>query len=549
MIEPADKPRSGAAAETEAARPNHNGKPAGSAPKLAEGIELIGEYKGSGFKEPPYIARRADGQTIQLPKLLYLIAERSDGRRDPDQIAGEVSQAFGRGVSGDNVNFLVDKKLRPLGVLAQADGSSPKLEKPDPMLALKFRAALIPKQVVNAFTTIFHPLFWPVVVLAVLAGLVALDAWLFFAHGVAQSVRHLIDQPIFFLLVFLLVVVSAALHECGHATGLRYGGGRPGVMGAGLYIVWPAFYTDVTDSYRLSKGGRLRTDLGGVYFNVIFMLLTLGAYVATHFEPLLVVILFQQFEMLHQFLPFLRLDGYYVISDLTGVPDIFARIKPTLLILIPGRKPDGRVTELKPWVRVAVTLWVVATVAFIVYAYGQMVLHLPAIIATAWQSLWAQMGKTGAAFQHGDGLTGGFGLLQIVLLVLPMLALGLTLVGVARRLLVAGWVKTKGRPLARSAFSLATLAVAAILVLSWWPHNQNYRPIQPTDTGTIQSSLQNVTLPAAIDRVLPLPSASPAASAAASAQPTSSASAAASASTSPSAATSASSLASPSSSP
>ena len=34
-------------------------------------------------------------------------------------------------------------------------------------------------------------------------------------------------------------------------------------MGAGLYLVWPAFYTDVTDSYRLGRAGRLRTDLGG----------------------------------------------------------------------------------------------------------------------------------------------------------------------------------------------------------------------------------------------------------------------------------------------
>ena len=41
-------------------------------------------------------------------------------------------------------------------------------------------------------------------------------------------------------------------------------------MGAGLYLIWPAFYTDVSDSYRLSRGGRLRVDLGGLYFNAVF---------------------------------------------------------------------------------------------------------------------------------------------------------------------------------------------------------------------------------------------------------------------------------------
>ena len=42
-----------------------------------------------------------------------------------------------------------------------------------------------------------------------------------------------------------------------------------GRSASGLYLVYPAFYTDVTDSYRLDRAGRVRTDLGGVYFNVL----------------------------------------------------------------------------------------------------------------------------------------------------------------------------------------------------------------------------------------------------------------------------------------
>ena len=240
---------------------------------------------------------------LQLPRLLYLIAASSDGHRGYDQIAETVTQEFGKGVSGDNVRFLADKKLRPLGVLAAPDGSSPKLKRPNPLLALNFKAAVVPAGLVNTVTTIFRPFFWPVVVALGLIGFASLDVWLFFIHGIAQSIRHLLNEPIFFLVVFGLIVVSAALHECGHATGCRYGGARPGVMGVGLYLVWPAFYTDVTEAYRLSKGGRLRTDLGGVYFNALFMLGTLGVYLLTGQEILIVVILLLQFEMLHQFLP------------------------------------------------------------------------------------------------------------------------------------------------------------------------------------------------------------------------------------------------------
>src|SRR5437762_13530890 len=258
--------------------------------------------------------------------------------------------------------------------MAARDGSSLKLERPHPLLALNFQTAVIPPALVNAVTTVFRPLFWPLVVVAALAGFLALDWWLFFVHGIAQGLRHLINEPAFFLVVFALVVLSAGLHECGHATACRYGGAHPGVMGVGIYLVWPAFYTDVTDAYRLGKGGRLRTDLGGVYFNALFMLAAVAVYLATHLEILLVVVLFLQFEMLHQFLPFLRLDGYYVIADLTGVPDIFSRIKPVLTSLLPFRKPDRRVTELKSWVRVVVTLWVIFAAAFILYAYGMMLL-------------------------------------------------------------------------------------------------------------------------------------------------------------------------------
>jgi putative peptide zinc metalloprotease protein len=529
----------------------------GRPPSLADGIELIGEYKGSGFKEAPYLARRSDGQVLQLPRLLYLVATKADGRRNYADIAQAVTDEFGRGVSEDNVQFLADSKLRPLGVLAARDGSSPRLQRPNPLLALNFRAAVVPAGLVNTITTIFRPFFWPLAVTVAVGGFAALDWWLFFSHGIAQGIRNLLNEPVFFLLVFVLVVVSAALHECGHATGCRYGGARPGVMGVGLYLVWPAFYTDVTDAYRLGKGGRLRTDLGGVYFNALFMLATLGVYLVTHFEALIVVILLMQFEMLHQFLPFLRLDGYYVIADLTGVPDIFARIKPVLLSLLPWRKPDRRVTALKGWVRIAVTVWVIFTAVFLLYTYGIMLLHLPAIAGTAWHSFVALMGRAGAAFGHGQAALGLFDGLQLLLLALPTIGLAWTLGRLLQRLLATAWVRTKGRPLQRATTFLAMASAVLLLVLAWTPPRATYRPIAPNARGTVTESFSNASvvfepLVTPLHRLIPaiLPAASPSAgpSPGASASPSdsSSASPAASPDVTPTDSSSATPVASPS---
>src|SRR5438874_1991479 len=460
-------------------------------PRLSRGIDLIGQYEGSGFKEAPYIARRADGQVIQLAPLLYLIAELADGERTNEEIAAAVSEAIQRGVSADNVRQLVEKRLRPLGVIASADGSEPELQKADPLLALKLRAALVPERVVNAITKVFKPLFFPPVVLAVLAGLGALDVWLFAYHGIAQSLREVLYSPALLMMMLGLVILSAAFHECGHATACAYGGARPGVMGAGLYIVWPAFYTDVTDAYRLGKAGRLRTDLGGVYFNVVFMLAVAGAYFATGSEPLLIVIPFMHSEILHQFLPFIRLDGYYIVSDLTGVPDMFARIRPTLASMLPWKHTSDRVTELKPWVRVVVTAYVFTVVPLLLLMFGLMLINAPRIISTAWDSFFIQYHKVQHAFSGGSSLTGAIGILQMLILLLPVLGIAATVWMVFRRVTGAVWSRTEGKPAVRAGYGVVTATAVAALGYVWWP-NGDYRPIQRGERGTVAGAVQEL---------------------------------------------------------
>src|SRR3954466_4594708 len=93
-------------------------------PRLADGVELIGEYEGSGYKEPPSLVRRGDGQVVQLTPLLYTVTEKADGRRDYADIASAITTEIGRKVSADNVRFLVEEKLVPLGVLVGADRSA-----------------------------------------------------------------------------------------------------------------------------------------------------------------------------------------------------------------------------------------------------------------------------------------------------------------------------------------------------------------------------------------------------------------------------------------
>ena len=134
------------------------------------------------------------------------------------------------------------------------------------------------------------------------------------------------------------------------------------MIGAGVYLVFPAFFTDVTDSYWLSRAGRLRTDLGGLYFNVWCLIAGSVGYLVTGEEVLLLVVLIMHIEMAQQLVPTVRFDGYFVLADLAGVPELFSRVRPVLVSMLPGRAVDPRVSELRPAARRIVTAWVLLVV-------------------------------------------------------------------------------------------------------------------------------------------------------------------------------------------
>ena len=61
----------------------------------AEGVQLLGEAVGSGYRQPPALVRRADGQVIQLTPLLHLVLSHIDGARTVDQVAAVVGKRPG----------------------------------------------------------------------------------------------------------------------------------------------------------------------------------------------------------------------------------------------------------------------------------------------------------------------------------------------------------------------------------------------------------------------------------------------------------------------
>jgi putative peptide zinc metalloprotease protein len=455
--------------------------PAQASLHRAAGVELIGEIAGSGYRVPPSLVRRADGQTIQLTPLLYATLREIDGRRTAAEVAEAASASTGRTVSEDNIQHLVDK-LRPLGLLVQADGSEPTVKKQSPLLGLRLRYAVTDPDRTRRLTDPFRFLFRPWMVIPVLAVFAVVCWWVCFRRGLAGAAYDAFERPGLLILVFVVTVLSAGFHEFGHAAAARYGGSTPGVMGFGVYLVWPAFYTDVTDSYRLGRRGRLRVDLGGLYFNAIVAVVITGVWLAVRYDALLLVVATQIIQMIRQLAPLVRFDGYHVLADLTGVPDLYSRIKPTLLGVLPWRWGDPKARLLKPWARVVVTVWVLVVVPLLLGMLAVAILVLPRLVATAWASLGKQQDVLVSAWVDGDMVQATARVLAMIAIIIPVAGVIYLLVRLTRRCAIATWRGTAGKPTQRIvAVVFGALALGG--VASAW--TDDFRPIQPSERGTI----------------------------------------------------------------
>jgi putative peptide zinc metalloprotease protein len=420
----------------------------GAVPRLARGVELLGPYRDCGLENPPYLVRRA-GTVLQVSRLLYAIAEAVDGHRPIDAIATEAGATLERPLSADDVRHIVEARLAPAGIVApdgeRYDGPVAPPGGDDRVLALRYRWPLLGPHDVDAVARVLAGLFHPAVMAAILASVVGFDGWLFAGHGVAGAVEDTIRHPELILLIAAVTCLAGAFHEFGHAAACRYSGARPGVLGAGIYLVWPVLFTDVTDAYRLGRTGRLRTDLGGIYFNAVFVAGLAGLYAATGWEPLVAAVVVQHVAILDQLMPWFRFDGYYVISDLTGVPDILTRVRPALSRIIPGGPPDRGGAALQPRSRRILVAYFGSLAAFVAGAALVTIRRAPDLAASEWQSIGVQLHALGHAVAMWDLPGGVVVMIQLAVVAAPVVGLVLT-VG-----LLAALLERKSSVLARPA--------------------------------------------------------------------------------------------------
>lgn len=403
------------------------------------GVTLLGPVTGSGLAHPTALVRRSDGQVVQVSELLNLILATAETATPTSELARAVSDEYGRELTPDGLAHLIDTKLAPLGLIEDAAEAprSTALPTADPLLALRLRGTILPEAAVARVSAWLAHLYHPPLVVVALAAFVAVDVALFLTGDAIAALEQVLVTPVLLLALFGLLTLGALVHELGHAAACAYGGARPGVIGFGIYLVFPAFFTNVTDSYRLGRAGRLRTDLGGLYFNVLCVIAAGAGYLVSGNGLLLLVVIVMQLQMLQQLPPTIRLDGYFILADLAGVPDLFARVRPVFRSLAPGRAPDPRVAELRPAARRIVTAWVLIVIPLLVAALLWTLWMLPVILTRTADAITLHAANAAAAWSAARPADLVLAVLSVILLALPIAGLAILLARLVRML--AGW--------------------------------------------------------------------------------------------------------------
>ena len=440
-------------------------------PQRESDIELVGEMQQSAFQDRQWLIKR-DGRFLQVSELLYRVAEQADGGHTLQDIATAVTDVTEWIVTDAHVRQIIETKLIPLGVIAATgdDEHPSRPPRPSSPLMLNLRTKVIGPRVIDPVTAVLQHLFAPILLVPLLAVAAIAHWWLYVRYDVQQGLAELIYAPVNTLLLLPLIILGAVCHEFGHAAALRYGGGRARSIGVGLYLIFPAFYTDTTESYRLGRWGRVRTDLGGFYFHLLFAIGLVAAYLSTEYDVLLLAVLLINIDMARQLIPFVRLDGYWLLSDLTGIPDLFTHMGAFMRNAATRSLREARdAANLKPWAEKAFLTYMLVTIPVLTFLAVFFITRVPGLVETILHSLSLKSDAVLDASSAGNRTSLALGVTEIFLLGLQLFGIAFVLFRYGRRIAGVLWQGVRHpAPLVRAGSAIGAIALAFFLVRVWF---------------------------------------------------------------------------------
>ena len=375
------------------------------------------------------------GKFYELGRAEYLFASRLDGRRTVQQTLATIEQAERLSLQQAQhvIQWLLSTQL-----LKQSGGAhGERLHEME--RSLKRREAWQRYNPLTARLPLSHPdrwmarlarqhrwmvsrLFAVVVVLIATAALFQLAG----QGSRLQSAARGVMSPQRWLWIALCWLVLKVVHEFAHGIVCRIYGGAVREAGIMLLYFFPVAYVDVTSSWRFrSKWQRIHVAAAGMQVELLIAAVAALVWSATTAGVLndacfYVMVAASVTTVLFNANPLMRFDGYYILSDLLGVPNLYGRSQQhvaaaakQLLFGIGASRPASRPSQgsqespalearsapgprwLLSLYGVAVVLWRVIVVAGIVLMLSQLFYGAGLVLAcfVAASSLLVPLGR------------------------------------------------------------------------------------------------------------------------------------------------------------
>lgn len=270
-----------------------------------------------------FVGQRAFHGSHRAANLLRAVAEASTLAGITERFNALDSQVM----SIAQARQILAGQLLPAGLVATA----PATVAPQPEHKILFvSGTLLSERTVARLCPLFRALFSvPAAVLAG-GGAVALLGWWLGARvgaGVAliDPALALDMTPAEALLFCALTAATFLLHELGHAAATARWGQKPAEIGIGLYLIFPVLFSNVTSAWALTLRQRIVVNLGGIYLQGLAIACLVPFQIHGNDPVLALVIVLNLFSILVNLNPFFRFDGYWIYSDLFGIPNLRER--------------------------------------------------------------------------------------------------------------------------------------------------------------------------------------------------------------------------------
>ncbi len=340
---------------------------------------------------------------FRMREVEHKIVQLLDGQTPLPQIADKIEEECGLKLPLEQLERFVDKLDELLFLeseksekkLASAGSRWEKQDKTflEKILFVKLKA-FDPDELVakleKRFQFVFSPYFLALgLLLCLLAARVTVLRWEEFS-GLTLGQLFRAESIV---VVLLTIFVTISLHEFAHAITLKHFGGEVRQMGFLLLYFQPCFYCDVSDAYLFTeKRKKILVTFAGVIFQIfLWSLTTLAWHLLSEGSALghlfFIASTFTLLTVLFNLNPLIKLDGYYILADWVGVPNLrakaFGYLKARTLELAFGARP--RLSAYTPRERRIFLLYGVLGLTYSLLFLGYFFLWLFGALTSAWR--------------------------------------------------------------------------------------------------------------------------------------------------------------------